>query len=288
MHWILQDNIYSEEGFEALVSNLERLSISYSIHKVVPFIGELDPDPELPYGSNVIVMGSYSLARHAVKRGWRPGAFLGNLDFETQHKHWGDRMFNHDAKIYPFAQVPFQEQPFFIRPAEDSKAFTGYVSDWADYTKWRDSLIRLPETADPVNDPLGINLLTVHTPVMVCSKKEVYSETRTWIVNDSPGRERDRGLVMRLGHRPVTWSGYKVGTIKRYTPPEMVDDRIVKFAHECASIWAPNDAFVLDVADTPNGLKIMEVNNLNSAGFYKGDMQKLILALESMGGLGCR
>jgi len=283
MHWILQNNIYSEEGFEALTTALERCGLTYSVHKAVPFVGELDPDPVIPEGARAIVMGSYSMARHAVKRGWKPGAFLDNLDFEIQRQHWGERMFNFDARVYPFAQVPFQEKPFFLRPVGDSKAFTGWVTDWGEYTKFRDGVIRLPETADPINDPLGINLLTVDTPVMVCPKKEIYSETRTWIVNDSPGyNKEDRGLAMRLGHRVVTASGYKVGTIKRYTPPEMVDKRITDFAHECAQIWAPNDAFVLDVADTPDGLKIMEVNNLNSAGFYKGDMNKLVMALESM------
>jgi hypothetical protein len=267
MHWILQNNIYSEEGFETLTTALERCGLTYSVHKVVPFIGELDPDPVIPDGTKAIVMGSYSMARQAVKRGWNPGAFLENLDFEVQRKHWGDRMFNFDAKIYPFAQVPFQELPFFIRPATDSKAFTGYVSDWADYTKWRDGIIRLPETADPVNDPLGINLLTVETPVMVCTKKEILNETRTWIVD---------GKV-------VTYSGYKVGTIKRYTPPEAVDDYIIDFAMNCANVWCPNQAFVLDVFLTENGPTIGEVNNLNSAGFYKGDMNKLVMALENLG-----
>jgi hypothetical protein len=38
----------------------------------------------------------------------------------------------------------------------------------------------------------------------------------------------------------------------------------------------------MDIADTADGLKIVEVNNLNSAGWYRCDMQKLIMALESM------
>ena len=38
----------------------------------------------------------------------------------------------------------------------------------------------------------------------------------------------------------------------------------------------------MDIAETPDGLKIIEVNNLNSAGWYKGNVQKLIEALEDM------
>jgi hypothetical protein len=125
---------------------------------------------------------------------------------------------------------------------------------------------RLPECNDPVNDPLSISVHTLADPTMVCRKKEIWNETRTWIIDQ----------------RVVTCSGYKVGTIKRYTSPEQVDQRIVDYANECAQVWSPNRAYVLDVADTADGLKIVEINNLNSAGWYKADMQKLVMALEDM------
>jgi hypothetical protein len=38
----------------------------------------------------------------------------------------------------------------------------------------------------------------------------------------------------------------------------------------------------MDIADTPNGLKIVEINNINSAGWYRCDMQKLVTSLEDM------
>ena len=266
MRWVIQSNIYAEENFDNLIATLERLAIPFSTHKAVPFIGVIEPEPVIPDGSRVIVMGSYSLARHARNRGWQPGAFLGNLDFEIQRKHWGELMLNVDAKIYPFVEIPFQEQPFFLRPVLDTKTFTGMLLDWGKYTEWRDSILRLPETNDPVNDPLSISVLTADAPTMVCSKKEIWDETRTWIVD---------GKV-------VTCSGYKMGTIKRYMAPEHVDPAVVKFANNCAMTWSPNRAYVMDVALTPNGYKIIEVNNLNSAGWYKCDMQKLVMALEDM------
>lgn len=279
MYWVLQNNIYSEEGFDNLCHALQRLDVPYGTYKVVPFVGTLDPDPELPPGSNAIVMGSYSLARHAVARGWKPGAFLDNLDFEIQRKYWEDWMLNYDAEIYPFGEIPFQSKPFFLRPVHDTKAFTGLVLDWGQYEQWRDGLRRCPETIDPENDPLGVNLLTLATPVMVCSKKEIFSETRCWVVNGNPRISVGDRVT---GHRVVTASGYKIGTLKRYSPPEEVDQRIIDFANGAAAWWSPNDAYVLDIADTPDGLKIVEVNNLNSAGFYKADMNKLVMALESL------
>lgn len=259
MRWVVQSNIYAEEGYQAFLDVLDRLGLERCLVKVIPFDGGLEVvEGELPpNGADAIVMGSYTLATEArFRRNWLPGAFLDNLDFRLQEPHWGDRMLNYGAEIHPFGAIPFLSEPTFIRPVHDTKAFTGFVIDQAEMQEWKERVRRL----DPAERPT----LQSNTPIMVCRRKEIWSETRTWIVD---------GLV-------VTASGYKVGTIKRYTPPEMVDRRITDFAQECADVWRPNDAFVLDVADTPNGLKITEINNLNSAGFYKGDMQRVVQALE--------
>jgi hypothetical protein len=262
VYWVIQSNIYEEENYDNLLATLARLTIPYSVHKVVPFVGTLESEPEIPDGSDVIVMGSYSLARYAVTRGWFPGAFTANLDFELQRKRWGNRMLNADAKIYEFAKIPFQYEPFFVRPVLDTKTYTGLVLDWGQYEERRDGLLRVIESGE-IPFP---GMLAAADATMVCTKKEIFSETRTWIID---------GEV-------CTCSGYKLGTRKGYTSPERVDPRIVNFANECAQEWSPNRAYVLDVADTPDGLKIVEVNNLNSAGWYRCDMQRLVMALESM------
>lgn len=264
MKWVLQNDIYEEEGFAALLDNLTRLKCDVVHVKVVPFEGRLEAvEGELPLpGADAIVLGSYTLSRVAKQMQWRPGSFLGNLDFTVQHQKWGDLMLNADAKIYEFASVPFQEYPFFLRPVHDTKAFSGLVLDWGEYESWRDGLLRCPELIDPVYDPLGVNLLVTSTPVMVCTKKVIYNETRMWV----------------LEGRVITSSGYKIGTIKRYRPPEETEQRMIDFVEDLD--WYPNTAHVIDIADTPDGLKIIEVNNLNSAGFYKADTQLLVKSLE--------
>lgn len=264
MKWILQNNIYEEEGFEALLSALERQGADVVHVKVVPFEGSLEAVSGTlpPKGADAIVLGSYTLSRVAKQMGWKPGSFLDNLDYRVQVQRWGDKMLNSDAEVYEFGSVPFQEQPFFMRPVHDTKAFTGLVLDWGQYTEWAEGLRRCPELADPVYDPLGVNLLTLSTPVMVCRKKEIYSETRLWMVE----------------RKAITSSQYKVGTIKRYQTPEFTDSRVIEFAESLG--WYPNECHVIDVADTPNGLKVLEVNNFNSAGFYKGDMQRVIAAIQ--------
>ena len=259
MHWILDNNIFEEEGFDRLKSALERMGVSHSSHKSIPFSGEItdrEPlDDLLGKGTRFYVMGSYSLTNWAVREGFLHPKFVQNLDFETQRVAWGDRMLNSDARVMKVRFIPEQRHPFFLRPVLDTKSFTGQVFDWPEFTEWRERIAAA--------DSEQVNLDTL---VMLCSKKAIHTETRCWVVNG----------------RVATRSGYKVGTIKRYTDPELVDDAIVQFAAERAADWSPNPAYVMDIAETPAGLRIVEVNNLNSAGLYRGDMQKLVNQIERL------
>lgn len=266
MFWIVQNNIYSEDGWEKLIEALERLNVKHSVHKVVPFSGTLDPTPA-PTPGPVVVMGSYTLARIAKEQGWSPGAFVSdNLDYEVQQAHWGIYMFNFGAWVGALKDVEPQTHPFFIRPTTDSKSFSGFVTDWPEFEKWR------VNTLDLAKD--GYITVTGETRVMVSRKYEIAREYRTWIVDK----------------KVVTASLYKTGSHKYYRPE--VDERIINFAEKMASYYTPARAFVLDVfesiIDARTGrtgeLYIGEVNCLNASGFYAADVQKLVAAIEEMKG----
>lgn len=259
VHWVLQDSLGSEGSFRDLVAALEQLALPHSIHRVVPFTGDLDPDPSpVLRDPRVVTMGSFGLAQAAVRRGWRPGAWLDNLDFEIQRAHWGADLLNHDALVVPLGAIPEQPGPFFLRPVSDSKSFAGALYTWPAFSAWRDRLAALSPDDHPT--------VWLDTPVMLCSPKEISSETRTWVVD---------GQV-------VTASLYKVGDIVRGRPPSDVDPAVLSFAASRAAAWSPNRAYVMDIADTPAGLRIIEVNNLNSAGWYRADLLRLVSALEAM------
>lgn len=266
MHWIIQSNMFSEENYEHLLAALARLDISHSVHKVIPFGGGIDPEPDLPQGSQVTIMGSISIGNLAKKRGWTPGAFTDNLDFETQRKAWGaEFMLNGNSLIVPCLEdVPAalefngMREPFFMRPTGDTKTFTGYVTDFHDVSSWIERMrVQLPD--ENVRT-------TLSESVMLSTKKEIWSETRVWIVDS----------------KVVTASGYKRGGRVYYTTPDQVAREITDFAQARANLWNPNRAYVMDVAETPDGLKIIEVNCINSAGWYRCDMQKLVHAIDSL------
>lgn len=259
MHWIIQTNIYSEEGHDQLIEAMDRLGLPHTLHKCVPFVGTLDPEPQ-PTQDKVIVMGSYTLAKKAQELGWTPGAFINeNFNYFKQVQHWGDHMINSDAIFCKLKYVEdinegFLQAPFFIRPIHDTKDFSGKVMDLAEFTEWMNGIKKLtPEDGATV---------TGDTDVMVSPVKKIFAEYRTWII---------KGKV-------VTSSQYKFGQTKRFSAD--VPPAVVKFAEDRATEWSPAPAYCLDVFDTEDGLKIGEVNNLNSAGFYKADMNRLVQALE--------
>ena len=47
--------------------------------------------------------------------------------------------------------------------------------------------------------------------------------------------------------------------------------------------WQPSRGFVIDIAEAAEGPKIIEINNLNSSGFYCCDVSKIVQTIEQMG-----
>jgi len=254
MHWILQDNLFNEAAYQVLLDTLKKFNISHSIHKVIPFIGEITPPIELNT-DNVICMGSYSLRHAAKKANWYPGVFdLEPFDFTKQLEKWGNHMLNHDAVVCRFEDAHILSDAF-IRPIHDSKVFAGGVFSKEEFWDWKRKVCVLEHDYG--------NSLTKDTLIQVGNPKKIYSEHRFWVV---------KGKI-------VTSSTYKLGhTVIYQSLPS--DSIFQQYAEERIKEWQPHDAFVIDVADTADGLKIVEINTLNSCGFYAADIQKLVIALE--------
>jgi hypothetical protein len=260
-HWVLQSGLEHELGWATMVETLERFGLPYSLHRVVPFVGELLPEPLLTT-DDVICIGSYSMRHAAKKYGWNPGVFdLESYGFLEQREHWGAHMLNADSEIWPFGEVRFADGPRFVRPVEDTKVFAGKVFDVQEFGDWQMKVVALGE-----GDDRSLNAATL---VQVSAPKALHHEVRFWIVDG----------------RVVTASSYKVGSSVSYS--SQVDSRFVEFASERVDAassdgWNPVRAFCLDVCDTPNGLRIVEINTINSAGFYAADVQKLVMSLDGL------
>ena len=98
-HWVIQSNFADENGWDVMINTFHRFNIPYSEHKVIPFVGELLPDINIP-DKNVICMGSYSMRHIAKQKGWKPGVYdLFDMNFNKQMKHWGRHMLNEGSQI---------------------------------------------------------------------------------------------------------------------------------------------------------------------------------------------
>jgi len=277
MHWILQENLFKESEWENLVGALERFNLPYSVHKVVPFVGELIPEVHNESGTKVICFGSYSLRHAAKKNGWTPGVYdLFDQNFEVQKLHWGDMLLNYSATVMPLrdANIPW-DLPAFIRPIDDSKYFAGRVFEAGEWNTWANSIV---DGADYGNG------LTPDTKVQICRPTNIIAEWRYWIVDQ---KIITRSLYKRGGKVIYSNKDWDIPREADWFATTVLKTDLTSGVRGITleasnSGWRPADAFVLDICQTADGFKIVEINTINSAGFYAANITDLVLALEEL------
>ena len=255
LKWVIQDNLFNEDGYVRLMNSLDRLGQDYTVVKVVPFAHELIPDVDYPPDQKVIVMGSDALIRASQRKGWWPGAFT-NDNFD--HRAWvaahGDEMLNYEADVIRFGDVkpPLDGDAFFIRPAIDFKIFAGEIITPENFLSWQSKAVAYGDT---LNDD---------TEVVVAPYKKILQEYRFFVV--------DRKIV--------AGSSYKIGD--RVTSSIDVDRDVLWYATGMLQTWHPAYAYVMDIARTPDGFKLIEYNCINGSGFYACPTTDIVSALSHM------
>jgi len=256
MQWVLQ----RFEDTEKLAVALERLGVAYSWHKVIPFVGELLPEPEIDDPGAVLLFGSYSLWRIAEKKNWSPGVFT--IEPFLKETAWRGHLLNGDVRLVTVreaAELVPDETLHFVRPVSDSKEMPGTVISAAELVHTARNVLSINE------DDIPAGSLSHDTELLLAEPVRIFKEWRCWVVE---------GEV-------VTWSLYKEGTRVVYRPE--IDDDALAFAREMvASNPGYARAYVLDVCRTEEGLKIIETNCINAAGFYAADLLKLVAALDGI------
>ena len=251
MYYVIQKNLFREEGFDKLISCLDRFSLPYELVDVLPFVEEFEYKTER---KDVFVFGSLKLARLATKLDWKPGAITTpNHDFEVYSRYYKDNMLNYDSKIVKISDdFTWDRDTYFIRPCLDNKIFSGKVFDEKSWTELKKMIFSEGYVTSATNDTL----------IQVSSVKNISTEVRFWIV----------------GGKIVTCSTYRRGYFIYYS--DIVDNDAIEYVKQMLDIYQLADAFVIDVCQMDNGWKIVECGSISCAGFYKADMQKIIIALE--------
>ena len=256
MYWVFQDNIFNEPWFDDMIAFLKRMDIPHEIVKAVPFTGQMIPEPT-PTQDKVIFIGSYSFTNRAIEMGYSPGSWTNeNYDYRVWSEKWD--ILNR-GRVYKMKDVPRQIGPFFCRPCADDKAFTGQVFYWDEFEEWRTKIWAVYQDYDSG----ALTTMGPDTWVVVAPARKIEEEYRFIIVD---------GKI-------VTGSQYDKGM---YRNVDNLVDPMYNFIHEQIERWTPSEAFALDIAIHDGNPYVLEMGNMNSAGLYKCDPQKIVMAIERL------
>jgi hypothetical protein len=257
--WIIEEKVFSDTIYNNLLSDLTAEGNPFHTIKVVPFVHEIDGEtPDITI-QPVVCYGSIGIQKVARKNNWRPGVWTSNAFSVTNYRdRLGNLFLNSDAKLCPIKNldkitIQMPENDFvFIRPNLDTKEFAGEVIDRANLVTWYENMKRIGYL-----DEQDFNIITA-------KPKIILEEYRVIIVN---------GKI-------VTWSTYKkygqayqAGTIKTGA---------LAVAMQATVQFNPADVFVIDIAQTDNGYKVIEYNTFNSAGLYRCNTRKIVKAINEL------
>lgn len=262
MHFLIMDKYFNEEGFRIMKEYMVQHNIPHTSVKPVPFINIFVPEDVTDYSDATyekyfdksiptMSFGSYALANQLIEAGYTPGGFINdNLNIKIQMEKWGNDVFlNSDAVFSTLSTLQKPEwKNIFIRPVYDTKKMIARVINNENF----DFAVQLYSS---YNEP--------ELEVMVANAKDIIAEYRLFIVH---------GKV-------VAHSLYKLRGEVRMQPN--VPEPIINIAESLCNQWVPADAFVMDFAETSDGFKVLEVNNINCAGFYAANIPAIVEAFRA-------
>jgi hypothetical protein len=249
IRWAVQTNLGSADDVAKLTAFLERLGVPWVPLKVIPFD---DTPPDVPADGAVVFYGSTTLMRNVARDGrWDPGVFFdeARFAFEALRDGYGPALLNAASEVVAVGEFVSRDldpgTEFFVRPAGDRKEFQGAVHTFGELRGWRDG-------------PLGLD-----TRIQVAPPLDVIAEWRTVVVDG----------------RVVASSQYRSNGRLKITGE--VPSAVTDFAEEMAAGYAPAPVFVLDVGEVEGGLRVVETNCFNSAGFYWCDLHAVVRAVNA-------
>lgn len=253
MYFLLQSNIKGDSDYEKIIQVLEEMGIAY---ETIELTNDTQTITTQADRADVFVYGSVKLARLAkANTQWYPGSFYGgNHLFEVYAKHYQGNLLNDQVEIFKLGDTIewAPQETKFIKPYKEAKLFTGKVFT---QMKWQDFV------ADAIANP-KTPLLTTQSLVQASQPQTIIKEARLWIVGQQ--------VVAGVYYRFHLDTGFE---------QEVASDGI-EFAKRMINLFNVAEAFVMDICLTYDGWKIVEINCINSAGFYPNlPIKNLIKAL---------
>lgn len=251
--WFVQTNLGNAATPEAIRAACERNGLLFRGITRRPFSDDL---PDLDYAGPVMAYGATRFIKSLVDSArWTPGAFFDETTFTVASclRRWGAWMVNGDSAIVRLdavASLPHGAgDHVFVRPNGDLKDFAGEVMTFRALCDWA----AVVSSGDLAFD--GSLLVAVAGP------KPIKSEWRVFAVEGA-------GVVAATRYRLDGRLAQLAGA-----PPE-----VVAFVETRLQEWMPSPALALDVAETDDGLRILELSDFHSAGHYAADVEAIVVA----------
>ena len=249
--WVIQNNLGSSEDIGRLVNSCDELSLPFELVKAIPFSEEL---PDIDTDQATMFYGSTNFVTNIFDSGrWQPGVFFDHdkFRFSTWREKYKEEVLNSNAEITTIRE--FAERPLkglsniFVRPNDDSKSFAGNIFEEREFKTWCEGLC----SADDLS-------IKSETKIIVAEAVQLEFEWRLFVVDKKVS------------------SGSKYRENFRITVSPDVPGEVIDFAEDLAKVWTPNDVFVMDICSSGGELYVIEVNCMNSSGFYANNVKKIV------------
>ena len=251
--WIVQTNLVKEELFLDIKKATEKFGHGCTGLKIIPFSDSVEFAADIgfaPPEGKLVPYGSTSMIKMFARSKWnKQGFFFNEENLKTSKwaKELGSSILNYDAQFMTLKEaMALKEGQFFMKPDNDLKDFCGTEVEAKDIANLYDQV------------SAGGFCFGTDIPVVLCPIKNTGWEYRLFMIKD----------------KVVAFSSYKLKSMLRQDQP--VPSEVIRFAQQTASLWHPDDVYVMDVCETDNGLKVVEFNCFNASGFYKCDVESVI------------
>jgi hypothetical protein len=252
--WLIESGVYGAE-IESLAAEVRRQGMEC---RFVTYREIVKGPAPLSAGACAIVYGTYPTVRHAMLRcGWHPGGWCSpeNLDCAAYYPHFVGFLLNKRHEILSgVAAIREKERLFrefardgrvFARPTSVHKLFVGRLIAEEDF-----------ETA------LAPTRYDSESRVVIAEPCELGREWRLVVAGDDV----------------IASSQYAEAGAKLIQPG--CPDNVLAFARDmlAAVRWRPDELFMLDVCESADGLRLVELNSFSCSWLYACDFAAVVEA----------
>lgn len=263
MKWLVQEFLNNSSNVVRIADALEKCSIDYLLVRVNRdnSLSVIDKEQKTPLDNSeeviqsfilnerVMIYGSKTFATIAENMKLEPGSFMTEqFEFEIFQRELGNELLNNQFMIGELSTLNPIAEEFFIRPTGNTKLFTGMSITKKDFLEW--------QKREDKEDSLYIG-----QTLMVAPLQSIKAEYRFFVVNQ----------------KVITGSSYKVdGKVDISCKPSF---EVIRYTEKMVDKFPLAKAFVIDIAETEKGLKVIEYNNINTSGLYGCDELAFVRAI---------